>query len=461
MRAYPADYQFASLGTLHDVLRLLDEESGQWLPVAGATEVMVMFNAGTLSARRLVNLGNLSELRTIEEDAETLTLGGGCTFSQIRHYSGVRQFFPLLAQAASWTGSIANQNRATIAGNLANASPAADSPPALLAYDAELELISARGTRRLAYRDFHLGYKRTALAPSELILSVILKKRYGGYFSYGRKTGARAAQAISKVCVAGVGKLRDGMAGDVQIGMGAVAPVPLRLRGVEAAVNGRRIDGAAIANARCALNEEIAPIDDIRSTAEYRRWVAGNLVEEFLQALAASEEETNAVLARWNALPETAAAEEIMPCCGSTRWAREMAALRPLANEGELLGAAERVWQGLGFEDWDEAFRSHPRIGERKRPAGATWRSAAWSSQEQSGVDAQDAETLAELARGDAEYEARFGRVFLVCATGRNATEILAVLRARLSNDEETELRETAEQQRQITWLRLRKWLAR
>lgn len=459
MRAHPADYDLVSPGTLQGVLRLLDNEPGQWMPLAGATEIMVMFGAGKLDARRFVNVGNLPELRTIRVDAHTLTLGGGCTFSQIRQWDEVQVHFPLLAQAASWTGSIANQNRATIAGNLANASPAADSPPALLAYDAELELVSARGRRRIAYRDFHLGYKKTVLGPGELILSVILKKHYDGYFSYGRKAGARNAQAISKVCVAGVGRLHGGRAADVRIGMGAVAPTPLRLRGVEAAVDGRRIDDAVVAEARRALDAEIAPIDDIRSIAEYRRWVAGNLIEELLRSLAESGEQMNPVLARWNALPAMEAAEEILPCCGSTRWAREMAARRPLASTAELSAVSDRVWWELTGEDWDEAFQSHPRLGERRAAAGATLQSALWSSEEQSGVEARDAETLAELARGNAEYEVRFGRVFLVCATGKSAAEVLAILRTRLGNDEATELRETAEQQRQITQLRLRKWL--
>ncbi|HEX4005931.1 MAG TPA: 2-oxo-4-hydroxy-4-carboxy-5-ureidoimidazoline decarboxylase [Acidobacteriaceae bacterium] len=459
MRSHPAEYEIVSPGTLPGVLRLLDEQPGQWLPVAGATEVMVMFSAGKLGARRLVNLSNLPELQSIRDNAKTLTLGGGCTFSQIRNCSAVHKHFPLLAQAASWTGSIANQNRATLAGNLANASPAADSPPALLAYDAELELVSARETRRMPYREFHLGYKKTALRPGELILSVTLKKHYDGYFLYGRKTGARNAQAISKVCVAGIGRLHDGRAMNVRIGIGAVASAPLRLFGVEQAVEGKRIDDQVIAAARRALDAEIAPIDDIRSIAEYRRWVAGNLVVEFLRTLAASGDTFNPVLARWNALPPTEAAEEILPCCGSTRWARELAALQPLSTPEEVLQAADRVWSDIGPEDWDEAFRSHPRIGDRRPAAHATAQSATWSQQEQSAAATQDAHTLAELAAANAEYEHRFGRIFLVCATGKTAAKMLEILRTRLSNDEATELRETAEQERQITQLRLRKWL--
>jgi OHCU decarboxylase len=460
MRAHPAEYEMVSPGNLGQVLQLMHEQPGQWLPVAGATEVMVLFSAGKLAARRLVNLWGLSELRETKEDAETLAIGGGCTFSQIRERAAVKRHFPLLAQAASWTGGIANQNRATIAGNIANASPAADSPPALLAYDAELELVSARGNRRLPYSEFHLGYKKTALQADELILSVRLKKNCDGYFSYGRKTGARNAQAISKVCVAGVGRMREGRVDDIRIGMGAVAPVPLRLSSVETVLQGARITEATIAEARRLLDAAIAPIDDIRSVAEYRRFVAGNLLEEFLRELAASGEELNTVLVRWNALPEMEAAEEILPCCGSQQWARELARLRPFGTGAELVQASDHVWWDLGHEDWEEAFRSHPRLGERKAPVAATAQSGAWSRQEQAGILAQDAAELVELAELNAEYEARFGRVFLVCATDKSAAEMLEILKKRLDNDPATELREVAEQQAQITQLRLRKWLS-
>ncbi len=460
MRCDPTEYEMVSPGSLAGVLQLMDREPGQWLPVAGATEVMVLFSAGKLGARRLVNLWNLPELREIHEDADSLTLGGGCTFSQIRSCEAVQRHFPLLAQAASWTGSIANQNRATLAGNLANASPAADSPPALLAYDAELEVISARGQRRMAYVDFHLGYKRTALEPGELILSVTLKKHFASYFSYGRKTGARNAQAISKVCIAGVGRMREGRIEDVRIGIGAVAPTPLRLTQVEDFIRGKQIRAGVIVEARRVLNESIAPIDDIRSVAEYRRFVAANLLDEFLRGLADSGEGLNPVLARWNALPEMEAEEEILPCCGSMRWAQALVRLRPFGRETELFETSDRVWRGLDPSDWDEAFRSHPRIGARKAPEVATQQSAAWSRQEQGGVDAQDAKTLRELERGNAEYEARFGRIFLVCATGKSSAEMLEILNRRMGNDADTELQEAAEQQRQITQLRLRKWLS-
>ena len=290
MRSHPAEYELVSPGNIAAVLELLDREPGVWLPIAGGTEVMVQFSAGRLAARRLVNLWGLKELREISETDSTLTIGGGCTFTQIREHCAVQEYFPLLAQAASWTGSIANQNRATIAGNIVNASPAADSPPALLAYEAELELISAEGTRRVACTDFHLGYKETALAPGELLLAIHLQKRFAGWFRYGQKTGTRNAQAISKVCIAGVGKLSEGRVEALHIGMGAVAATPLRLRKTEECLLGAALTKSAIARARSVLSTEIAPIDDIRSNAEYRRHVAGNLLEDLLDTFAASKD---------------------------------------------------------------------------------------------------------------------------------------------------------------------------
>jgi len=290
MRSYPAEYELVSPGDLAGALELLHREPDTWLPVAGGTEVMVQYSAGKLEARHLINLWNIAELRQITETDTSLAIGGGCTFTQLRESPAVQHHFPLLALAASWTGSIANQNRATIAGNIVNASPAADSPPALLAYEAELELISANGTRKLAYADFHLGYKKTALLPGELLLAIHLPKRFSDWFRYGQKTGTRNAQAISKVCIAGVGKLREDRVEAVHIGMGAVAPTPVRLYSTEAALCGAVLNDRAIADARRILASEIAPIDDIRSSAAYREHVAANLLEDFLRGFAASKD---------------------------------------------------------------------------------------------------------------------------------------------------------------------------
>jgi CO/xanthine dehydrogenase FAD-binding subunit len=285
MRADPADYDLVAPGNLKDVLTLLAENPGAWLPIAGGTDLMVLYAFGKLPQQRLVSLWNLPELRRIEVSDEEIRIGAGCTYTDVRHSVIIEREFPLLTSAARCTGSVANQNRGTLGGNIVNASPAADSLPPLLAYEAGLILVSARGERRIAYLDFHTGYKKTILAPDELILSICLPRRFEGYSSYFRKVGGRNAQAISKVCLAALAQHRNAAAHDVRIAMGSVAPVPLRLRNVERTVNGKLIDARVIADARKATVTEIRPIDDIRSTAAYRAAVAGNLVAEFLQSL--------------------------------------------------------------------------------------------------------------------------------------------------------------------------------
>ena len=168
----------------------------------------------------------------------------------------------------------------------------------------------------------------------------------------------------------------------------------------------------------------------------------------------------NPVLTRWNVLAEPDAAQEILPCCGSQRWAHTLARLRPYADTAKLLAESDETWSRLDSSDWDEAFASHPRIGEKKAPPAATAKSAAWSTEEQSGVERAGADVHERLRNSNDEYERRFGRIYIVCATGKSAEEMLAILERRLENDDATELLEAAEQQRQITQLRLRKWLA-
>jgi len=165
------------------------------------------------------------------------------------------------------------------------------------------------------------------------------------------------------------------------------------------------------------------------------------------------------VLARWNALGLEKAAKEIQPCCGSKAWAHGMASRRPISDEAALLAASDEVWRKLPESDWMEAFCSHPRIGESHGPASADARSATWSGGEQRKVGTASEDIKKALAEGNRAYEQRFNRIFIVCATGKSAQEILEILRRRLHNDEATELREAAEQQRQIAQLRLKKWL--
>src|ERR1700760_1689804 len=157
MRSHPSEYELVAPGKLSAVLDLLGKEPGEWMPIAGGTELMVQYGAGRLPARKLVSLWGLPELRYIESIAQEVLIGAGCTYTDLRKNPGVAGEFPLPAQASSWTGSIANQNRGTLGGNIVNASPAADSLPALLVYEAELVLTSARGNRRMPYLEFHTG----------------------------------------------------------------------------------------------------------------------------------------------------------------------------------------------------------------------------------------------------------------------------------------------------------------
>jgi|HubBroStandDraft_1064217.scaffolds.fasta_scaffold03713_5 OHCU decarboxylase len=472
MRSNPSDYEMVAPRSLHAIVSLLAKEPGEWLPIAGGTDVMVQYAAGKLPARKLVSIWNLPELRRIEVTADEIRIGAGCTYSDLRRHDVVGREFPLLAAAARWTGGVANQNRGTIGGNIVNASPAADSLPALLAYEAELILVSVRGERRVSYVTFHAGYKKTLLAPDELIQAVCLSRQLSGYFTYARKVGARNAQAISKVCIAAVGRMAHGVIEDVRIALGSIAPVPLRLRVTEQAVRGRAIDSALLLLARKTATTEIQPIDDIRSTARYRRVVAGNLVVEFLYRLGSEPTAEGPggakdFLARWNLLPSEEASKAILPCCGSQAWAHGMVARRPLLDERELLAASNETWNGLARSDWIEAFQSHPRIGEtaESQPAqpptahSPQAQSVEWSAQEQSNVADAGAAVRNALAEANREYERRFNRIFIVCATGKSAPEILEILRRRFNHDAETELLEAAEQQRQITEIRLRKWL--
>jgi CO/xanthine dehydrogenase FAD-binding subunit len=248
MRSNPADYRLVAPGTLQAVVSLLAAEPGVWLPIAGGTDVMVQYAAGKLPARRLVSIWNLPELRRIEVLPSEVLIGAGCTYTDLRQHQIVGREFPLLASAASWTGGIANQNRGTLGGNIVNASPAADSLPALLAYDAELILVSARGERRIPYRTFHTDYKKTKLAADELIRAICLPRQFAQYLSYTRKVGPARA-AISKVCIAaalGRGR-RESVIDDVRIAVGGVAPVPLRLAKTEQLVRGKVMEPSLLA----------------------------------------------------------------------------------------------------------------------------------------------------------------------------------------------------------------------
>jgi CO/xanthine dehydrogenase FAD-binding subunit len=285
MRGNAEAHELIAPESLDGVLTLLAEAPGQWTPIAGGTELMVAHAAGRLHANKLVSLWGIPDLRVIKTTEESLIIGSCATFRDLRLDENVATEFPLLAKAASWIGAIANQSRATLGGNLVNGSPAADSSPALLVYDAELELISVRGKRRIKYSEFHTGYKRNALTTDELIFAVHLPRQFARHRQYLRKVGTRRAMAISKVALAGTALIAGEHISEIRLAAASLAPFPARLYKTEATLLGKTIGEDAIKAARQELLSEAQPIDDIRSTAEYRKCVAANLLEEFLREL--------------------------------------------------------------------------------------------------------------------------------------------------------------------------------
>jgi CO/xanthine dehydrogenase FAD-binding subunit len=246
---------------------LRDEEA--LTPMAGCTDLYVALNFGTLRATRFLNLWHLDALRGIERRGGTIRIGALTTYTDLIRSRVINRALPMLAAAAREVGGMQIQNRGTIGGNVANASPAGDTLPVLAAADAVVELRSAAGTRRVPFASFYTGYRQTVARPDELIVALEVPTVRGR--QWFRKVGTRAAQAISKIVMAGV-------AGPApRIAVGSVAATVVRCPRTEAALAA----GADIAEAQRILLTEIAPIDDLRSTAEYRRRVAANLLAQF------------------------------------------------------------------------------------------------------------------------------------------------------------------------------------
>jgi CO/xanthine dehydrogenase FAD-binding subunit len=287
VRSYVPGYEMQAPSNLAETLERMAREPGTWKPFAGGTDLMVLLEAGRLPHKNFLSIWKLPELRGIEVTPEHVTLGAVTSYSDIRGHELLTREFPLLCRAAAETGSIATQNRGTLGGNIANASPAADSPPALLVYDAELELVSASGARWLPYQSFWKGYKQIELRNDELIRAIRLLREKTGWVHFYRKVGTRRAQAISKVCFAGAAHMETGRIVDVRIALGSVAPTVLRAIETETILRGEQLTAAVVQAAQETLAREIAPINDMRSTARYRLRVAQNLLAEFCERIAA------------------------------------------------------------------------------------------------------------------------------------------------------------------------------
>jgi CO/xanthine dehydrogenase FAD-binding subunit len=285
MRGHVPSFELITPGTLAEALDLFTQSNRKWKPFAGGTDLMVLLEAGKLPHKNYVNIWNLSELRGIEVSDDRVTLRALTTYTDVQEHPLLQKEFPMLCQAARETGGIAIQNRGTLGGNIVNASPAADSPPALLAYDAELEFVSKSGERRIQYSDFHQGYKQMDIRPDELLKSIHLPRRGETLTHYYRKVGTRKAQAISKICLAAVAEVSAGRVSHLRIALGSVAPIPLRCHQTEASLINQPLNDAAIVTAANVLATEVSPIDDVRSTKNYRLQVSLNLLSDFLTQL--------------------------------------------------------------------------------------------------------------------------------------------------------------------------------
>ena len=256
--------------TLASALKLLRGDPPP-MPIAGCTDVFVLLNFGTLPTQRFLDLSRLGALRRIGLNGDVLSIGAAATYSEIIRSRLVRRRVPMLVDAAREIGGPQIQARGTIGGNVANGSPAGDTLPVFAAADAVVVLASADGERRVPFNSFFTGYRSSLRAPGELIVAIEVPEIEG--VQWFRKVGTRAAQAISKLVMAGV--RRPGAAPAIAIG--SVAPTVIRLPRTEAALGA----GADIPTAQRTLGDEIRPIDDVRSTALYRRRVAQNLLERF------------------------------------------------------------------------------------------------------------------------------------------------------------------------------------
>ncbi|MBU1693292.1 MAG: xanthine dehydrogenase family protein subunit M [Verrucomicrobia bacterium] len=273
---FPSSLEEALAGQAHEKTR------GR--PLAGGTDLMVQWASGTAPIpERAVSLGGLNELKGIRETARGIEIGALTTHAELRSSPLIREKLPALAAAAATIGGRQIQNRGTIAGNVANASPAGDLAPTLLITDGSVTIASAAGRREVPLTRLYLDYRKLDLRPDELIVSFALPPLPAGARESFRKLGPRAAQAISKVMAAARWRVEKGAVASLALALGSVAPVPVRLFELEKWIVGRRLDAALLDEVERRASAEVRPIDDIRSTAAYRKWVAGRLARALLE----------------------------------------------------------------------------------------------------------------------------------------------------------------------------------
>jgi len=268
--------------SLDEAYKLLAERGPGARIIAGGTDLMVLMNGRLLDTKEFIDIWRLNELRGISDEGETIRIGALTTYTQLIKSPLVQQYIPALAEASRTIGAIQIQNRGTIGGNIVNASPAGDSLPVLAAFEAEVEIGSIRGVRRVGFNHFYTGYRKTVMEPDEIVLAVRSRKLKPGEQSFFFKVGARRAQAISKIVMAVKVRTTGAVINSINIGLGSVAPTVIRAIETESLLTNTTLDAMVIGQARRTISREVAPITDVRSTEHYRRTVTGNMLSKIL-----------------------------------------------------------------------------------------------------------------------------------------------------------------------------------
>jgi len=274
-----------SVATLAEAYAVLAEQGSRVRVIAGGTDLMVLMNAQQLAAVSFLDIWRVGELRGISDEGDHLRIGALTTYTELIRSPLIQEAAPSLVAASRTIGAVQIQNRGTLGGNIVNGSPAGDSLPVLAAYDAELEIGSLRGARRVAFNTFYTGYRQTVLAADELLVAVRLPKLTAGERDFFFKVGTRRAQAISKVVMAARAQVSERVIEAIRIAIGSVAPTVIRAPQTEALLTGQTISPDLIKRAQAAIAGEVSPITDLRSTEHYRRTVTGTVLAKCLRRL--------------------------------------------------------------------------------------------------------------------------------------------------------------------------------
>jgi len=283
------DIEFVSPASLAEALRLLADEKTRGVLVAGCTDLMVQWESAVRPVpARVISIKSLKELAGIRDTGTAIEIGSGVTHAELRSSPLVAKHLPSLAEAAATVGGMQIQAMGTIGGSVANASPAGDLAPSLLVAGGHVVVASAAGERTIDVAKFFLGYRKIDLRADEMMVRFALNKLPAGYREGFQKLGPRASQAISKVMGSYRGCVEGGRVREFRVALGSVAPTAIRLASVEEWAVGKMVDAATLDEVERRAADAVQPIADIRSTAEYRKWVSGRLVRGFLQSVAAN-----------------------------------------------------------------------------------------------------------------------------------------------------------------------------